>query len=705
MATIAQTLPQSSGLLTWIREFLKQELAPYPGRATLVARMTVAATLVMIVCMTFRIPFAFQGAVFTLLISRQNSRATLQSGAVIFVATAIGAAYLLASACIVISFPLLHFLWVIGSFWLAFYAISAIRDYALTVNFAIMIAVGVPFWDRQVPAETNVEDILRLCLSVLIGVATTAAVELVCARLRPGDEIFLPIIERFAAVENLLTCYAEGHAADAATKEKILRLGVLGTSMLRRSLRRSDYLPQFSVEMGGVAALAGRLVDLAATLTQLDFDRSANDQRRFRNLASTLATIRVHLMSREIPGSIQFDMDAQPKGVPLIAEMEHTVRLIPQAFAGSLSIHEYLPSTDDLPRATFLAPDAFVNPEHVHFALKGCLAASSCYVIYNAIAWPGISTAVTTCLLTALTTIGSSHQKQILRICGAIVGGFILGMGAQIFILPSLDSITGFVVLFVAVTALSSWFMTSSPRLSYFGFQVALAFYLINLTEFKMQVSLAVARNRVVGILLGLFMMWLVFDRLWGASAAVVMKRTFISNLRSLGEFAREPLSQHVKTAAARGIALRETINSNLDKVRALADGVLLELGPSREQDLALRDRLLEWQPNFRILFITRIVLWRYRIQLPGFELPEGIQPAQEEFDNRLATALDGMADRMEGNGSTQKTDLTSAYAQLEQAAWRALPKEQLQLPPRIDTLLVLSHRIASLADSLEKEI
>ena len=90
-----------------------------------------------------------------------------------------------------------------------------------------------------------------------------------------------------------------------------------------------------------------------------------------------------------------------------------------------------------------------------------------------------------------------------------MVGGFILGMGPQIFILPYLDSIAGFVVLFVAVTSLSSWFMTSSPRLSYFGMQVAFAFYLINLSEFKIQTSLAVARDRVVGILLGFFFMWL----------------------------------------------------------------------------------------------------------------------------------------------------------------------------------------------------
>jgi multidrug resistance protein MdtO len=100
--------------------------------------------------------------------------------------------------------------------------------------------------------------------------------------------------------------------------------------------------------------------------------------------------------------------------------------------------------SDGIPRLKLLA--------HLKFALKGCLAASVCYVIYNSIAWPGSSTALTTCLMTALSTIGSSRQKQVLRFAGALVGGFPIGMGAQIFILPHLDSITGFTVLFIVVT-------------------------------------------------------------------------------------------------------------------------------------------------------------------------------------------------------------------------------------------------------------
>jgi multidrug resistance protein MdtO len=308
------------------------------------------------------------------------------------------------------------------------------------------------------------------------------------ARRRPGDDIVLPIAERLAAIHDLLTCYIAGRPADPATKEKLMSLVMRGTSRFRRVLRRSDYSPQYRAEMSGVIELVGRLVDIAAVLPELTFHSSSGNQKQLRELAEAIANTRTALLERRIPDSISFRVEAGPTaGIPLLREMEKIVSLIPNAFAVSRSLNEYLPPPEDAIRPKVVAADAFSNPEHIHFALKGCLAASLCYVVYNAIAWPGINTAVTTCLLTALSTIGSSRQKQTLRFAGALVGGFLLGMGSQVFILPYLDSITGFTVLFILVTVLASWLMTSSPRLSYFGLQVALAFYLINLQEFGIQ--------------------------------------------------------------------------------------------------------------------------------------------------------------------------------------------------------------------------
>jgi multidrug resistance protein MdtO len=393
--------------------------------------------------------------------------------------------------------------------------------------------------------------------------------------------------------------------------------------------------------------------------------------------------------------------------MPLLREMEKTVLFIPQVFSrnGSMSDLGLSPSDDKRP-STFLAPDALSNLDHLRFGLKGGLAASLCYIIYNAIAWPGISTAVTTCLLTALSTVGVSRQKQILRFAGAIVGGFLLGMGAQIVILPYLDSIAGFTVLFVAVSAVGAWFATSSPRLAYFGVQMIVAFYLINLQEFKEQISLGIARDRVVGILLGLFIMWVVFDKLWPTLAAVEMKKAYISNLRALAEFERQPIAGERKVAIERSYSLRETINSNFEKVRSLGDGLLFEFGPSRQKDLALLGQIREWQPQLRMLILTRITLYKYRLQLPGFELPLEVRALQTAFDGRLAAILEQMANRLENTAPQEDHDFRNAFEHLESAV-RACCMEGSHQPRTIEleTFLSLSRTAEGLVISLANEI
>jgi multidrug resistance protein MdtO len=66
MATFAQTIPESPKPLASYWEFLKEELIPYPGRAALVGRMVLAATLTMLITLTFRLPYGAYGAIYAL---------------------------------------------------------------------------------------------------------------------------------------------------------------------------------------------------------------------------------------------------------------------------------------------------------------------------------------------------------------------------------------------------------------------------------------------------------------------------------------------------------------------------------------------------------------------------------------------------------------------------------------------------------------
>jgi multidrug resistance protein MdtO len=111
MATIAQSMPQPSRPLTWVRDFLKEELAPYPGRAALVARMTIAATLVMIITMTFRISYGAYGALYALTISRENPDTKVRAVKTIIIAFALSALYILLGAMFFLQDPNLRLLW------------------------------------------------------------------------------------------------------------------------------------------------------------------------------------------------------------------------------------------------------------------------------------------------------------------------------------------------------------------------------------------------------------------------------------------------------------------------------------------------------------------------------------------------------------------------------------------------------------------
>jgi len=200
-------------------------------------------------------------------------------------------------------------------------------------------------------------------------------------------------------------------------------------------------------------------------------------------------------------------------------------------------------------------------------------------------------------------------------------------------------------------------------------------------------------------------MMWLVFDQLWGASAVSDMKRAFLSAVRLLAELAREPISKDYNVAAESSYSLREAINDNFDGMRASADGVLLEFGPSRQQDLAWRSRFRQWQPQLRLLFITEIALWKYRARLPAFELPHAVSAAQRVFDDELAQTLEAIADRIEGRPS-QLGLFEGSLSRLEHAVstYEGLEPQPVTAD-RFQAFLTLERRIESLTSSLQKEI
>jgi multidrug resistance protein MdtO len=692
----------------WFWEFLKEELAPYRGRTALATRIVVASTLFMIITMIFRLPYGAYGAIFAVTLSRESLQATASAARIILIAFAVAGAYVILGLMLALDDPVLRFCWIVGSFLIGFWALSALRSYSGASRFGYLIAITVALWDRHVTAESKVESALWAIGVITLASYITVALEIAFAAFRKTTELTEAIAERLSSVEELLTYCAAGDGANGSIRAPLDRLAMTGTSGMRRTLRRSSSDPHYATEMGAVLALTGRLVDLAANLPRFSGSVSEADRDRLGRVARRLKEIREDVIRGSLSRTPESaPAEESPPGFPMLGEIEKTVALIPQAFTGSRQLDVFAPSpaVDRAASSSFIR-GAVLDPEHIKFALRGCLAATSCYVIFNALFWPELSTAVTTCFLTALTTIGASRQKQILRFAGAIIGGFVIGMGAQIFILPHIDSIAGFTALYLIVIAGAAWIATSSPRLSYLGVQLATAFCLINVQEFKFQTSLTVARDRVVGVLLGLFMMWLFFDHLWSTPAGLEMRKKFSATLRLLAQLARGPVSNNLRAEIERSYALRDTINSHFDQVRSLADGVLFEFGPSRSSDLELRALIRRWAPQLRALFVMRIALLKYRLQVPGFEVPDAVRLRQEAYDDVSARELEEMADRIEKPVSVKEPEaeelqqlLNRSLHETDAAALQELPATQAE------SFLTLLHGVDSLTNSLAQEV
>src|SRR4029077_1843576 len=162
----------------------------------------------------------------------------------------------------------------------------------------------------------------------------------------------------------------------------------------------------------------------------------------------------------------------------------------------------------------FFMPDAFTNPAHVRFALKVTFAAMFCYIVYAAIDWYGIHTALITCTFIALESTEATLYKGTLRIVGCVIGG-ALALLTIVFLMPHMETISSLVVVVACASAIAGWVSTGSERISYAGLQIAFAFFYGLFQGFAPDTDLDNVRDRVVGILFGLIVTGLVFQYIW----------------------------------------------------------------------------------------------------------------------------------------------------------------------------------------------
>ncbi|MCP1242574.1 fusaric acid resistance protein [Acetobacter lambici] len=509
--------------------------APLPGRGGHSLRMAAACSMVVLIGEIWQIPDVAVPALCTMAVWQKDRTTNMLAGVAINI---------LIIAILALLFVLIHltldhpFGQVVAIMLLSFTffflgSASKLKPVAyllgLIVVFALVVADQVPI------GEIATRALLYADLFILVP----GAVMIVCGPLicpSPATLMMREIAARLRLCATLLE-QPDGYQLDYA--RATLRAGAGGMLKLLKMARLEKILHKDQLahlEQSAYSSVA------ALALAHTAF-RDGEVQQASQEFSQTLRDM-----------AEMFSHNGYPQDIPLLSAPDNAPALAQLAIVLHGFTEPAAPTPQDAPPAEqksgFFTPDAFSNPEHVRFAVKGTGAVLISYFIFTILNWPGIHTCIITCFIVALPTVGEMTTKLRLRISGALVGGAI-GIASIIFVMPHLYNIAAFLLLIFVVSLFASWVKNGDERIAYAGFQIGLAFFLSDLKGYGPTTDMTTARDRIIGILLGNFITYAVFATFWPSSAYTPIAkrcRTLLDVLKK--QIATTNPAEHTRLAA-----------------------------------------------------------------------------------------------------------------------------------------------------------
>jgi len=517
---------------------LVADLKPFEGRFGMTWRVALLCALVAAVAMIYKIPEPAIGCYLIVYLMKQDASTNivLAIGATILVTVFVALVFLLTRWTIEVPFLRLAVM-ALASF--AFVYLGSVSklgplgsDMALVITFALTLVSAAPL------GEVVTRGLLYAWQMVTMPMALMLCFNLVLGW-KPSTLLRTTVRERIEAAGEHLR---RNDAESLARVQELLREGNAEHDQRALLTRILHYVPSRVTNMLAQAIEQSYALLLAVSA----MPDTVTDEERGQ-LALQCERVAAALKAE---AAIPAPDAPLPSGDPALQE----------AWAMLRDMADPDPAWPAMAQEPFFAADALSNPAHQRFALKTTLAAMIAYIVYAGIDWQGIHTAMITCFVASLGTTGETVHKLTLRIVGCLIGA-AMGMAAILFVIPSLTSVGGLMGLVFVAMLPAAWVSSGSERISYGGVQIGLAFLLTVLQGFEPSLDMDSARDRIVGILLGNVLVYLIFTRIWPVGVVTGVRSGLSKALAALSRLAALPRDNRralVDQAAAATVDLRQ---------------------------------------------------------------------------------------------------------------------------------------------------
>lgn len=534
-------------------------LAPRPGRFEFAVRLALICALTILVTEIYQTPDAALTAYVAFFLHREDRAMSLILDVVMVVLVTLIIGFVLLVAMVVADDPMWRVVSMAAISFSLLFLTSASKLRPIGSTIALIVGYGLDQLGAIHLGELATRGYLYAWLFVGIPAGVSITVNLLIAP--PPRRLAQRAIAR-----RLDLAAAMLQAPDDRIRRQFREILSEGVVEIRQMLHLADR--ERTCAPRDLAALQHAADSTVGLLSAIDvIDRNPDawltvSLREF--LSRTLREMSAILKSGGYP--VRIGWQAPPPERPLTPLEADVLAEIEDAIVGFAEVSDL-----SAPKASeskdgdgFFVADAFANPDHVHYALKTTAAAMFCYILYSLLDWPGIHTCFITCYIVSLGTTAETVEKLTLRILGCLAGA-AAGYCAIILLLPHLTSIVALmIVVFIGILP-AAYVAAGGPRISYAGFQIAFAFLLCVVQGSAPAFDLTIARDRVIGILLGNVVVFLLFTHLWPISVGKRIDPAIAALLRRLGKMMTESNRQTRRALASENQAALAAIKTDLD--------------------------------------------------------------------------------------------------------------------------------------------